>query len=132
MTELLDRLTRSDMPVNGKAELSAKIKTLSRAEIFDPRLSRIYYSELSELPDAVKNHPHAAQWAYLITFNNILRKTGDQPKAMRGALKALRNKLSQLQDMKRRSLNRGGFDEGLVNWGVNRLVNGPKVQIVVP
>lgn len=132
MIKQLEEVSQMRIPEREKDNLARKVKVLNRAEVFDPRLSRIYYTELSELPDAVKNHPHAAQRAYLVTFNNLLRKTGDQPKAMRGAWKALRNKVSQLNDMKRRAHNRGGVDEGLIHWGAKRLVQGPKVQIVVP
>jgi hypothetical protein len=144
MTELLDRLTHTGGPVKHRDALARKIKNLNRYElqpgdVIGPNLSNAEYarvlrgySALWQLPDDVKSHPQAAQRAYLMTFNNWLAKCGDHAKSTRAAYKALRNKLSQLQDMKRRSFNRGGFDEGLVTWGVKRLAQGPKVQIVVP
>lgn len=132
MTELLDRVTRINIPVSQKRDLAGKVRVLQRAEIFDPRISRIYLSDVSEVPDHVKNHPLPAQRAYLVTFNNVLAKTGDQSKAMRAGAKAVRTKLSQLQDMKRRMLRKGGVDEGLIHWHVKRAIRGPQVQIVVP
>lgn len=129
---LVERLTRSRAPVRQKEELAGKIKVLTRAEMFDPRLSRIYFSELSELPDSVKNHPPRAQRAFMATFNNVLAKTGDQAKAMRGGHRALRNALLQIEDQRRKCRQGSGFDNERLGWNVRRFVQGPQVQIVVP
>lgn len=108
-----------------------EVLTLTEAERCDPRLSRIYFTELSELPDKVKMQPPAAQRAFMVTFNNWLRRYGDQAKAFRAAEKAMRTKVSQLKAMKRRGTG-PGIDEALIRWNVKRALRGPQTQIVVP
>ena len=66
-----------------------KIYKLNQAEMFNPRLSRIYYSSVDELPDRVHDYPGKCQRAFMVTFNNWLRKSGDVPKSMFAANKAL-------------------------------------------
>jgi len=59
---------------------------------FDSRFSRIYYTELHELPDSVRNYPEPCQRAYLVTFNNNLRRYKLHGYAMSAAWKALQNR----------------------------------------
>jgi len=130
MSDLLERVARMHAPTMQRDQSAREALKLSEAERCNPRLARIYFTELSELPDAVKMHPPAAQRAFMVTFNNWLRRYGDQAKAFRAAQKALRTKVSQLKAMKKRG-TRPGIDEALIRWNVKRALQGPQTQIVV-
>lgn len=81
-------------PVAVRERHARKVRELTVAEMFDPRLSRIYLSSLDEVPDRVKNHPPAVQWDYLRTYNNNLRRFGDVNYAMAAAVRAMNDSLA--------------------------------------
>jgi len=64
---------------------------INRLEVFkfDPNLSRIYFTHLSELPDRCRDYPERAQRAYMVTFNNNLRRWGVFDVAAKAANKAM-------------------------------------------
>lgn len=107
-----------------------KVVRLRAAEMFDARLSRVYFTELSELPDGVRQYPEYCQRAFMATFNNWLAKCGETGKAFFAANKALDNARRQLaarakreRDNERRRLE--------TDFDVDRL-RPLRPQIVVP
>lgn len=68
---------------------------------FDRYTSRVYLTELSELPDRVRQYPVPCQRDYLVTYNNNLRRYGSLPYAMQAAWWALEERRQKLEHDKR-------------------------------
>ncbi|MEW5875814.1 MAG: hypothetical protein AB1752_11625 [Candidatus Zixiibacteriota bacterium] len=68
---------------------------------FDRYTSRVYLTELSELPDRVRQYPLACQRDYLVTYNNNLRRYGSLPYAMKAAWRALEHRKEKLEHDRR-------------------------------
>lgn len=114
---------------------------LNRAAIenasFDPRLSTVYLAGMDEVPDSVKNEERPCQAAYVFTFNNALRRTGDVSYAMRAAWKSVQVKRDQLahkRKIERRARlgrEKSGAARDLKEHTLDRLESGPRVRVVV-
>lgn len=131
VSALLDRLTHARMPVADAAVAAAKIKCIEAAT-FTAR-SLVYYENVSELPDHVKQHPLRAQRAFLLTYKNVLKRWGDYGKAMRAAEKALHVTALKLRAAEQDAADHSReIDTDVVGFHVKRVFQGPRVQIVIP
>lgn len=131
MSNLLERIGHMQgTTVAQRNDAARRALQLTAAEQCNPRLSKIYLTELHELPDSVKNYPEAAQRIYMASFNVNLRMSGDQSRSMKAAWKSLQNKMKQINADKKRISKEKNMP--LLDWYAKRAVNGPQVQIVVP
>jgi len=126
------------LPVRTQEKIARDQFKLNAAEMGDPRLSRIYLSDMCEVPDSVKNYPKSCQAAYLVTFNRWVAKSGDVAKAMRAGMKAVRNKSAQLAHKAKLAHNRNAglatsdSARELKEFTLNKMTRDARVQLVVP
>lgn len=116
-----------------------KIRQLVTGVSFEPRLSKIYLSNLCEVPDRVKQFPELVQATWLRAFNNWLKLSdGDVGVAMKSANRSADTKLRQLKQQQTRQVadgrrrERSGEAGDLKRYTLKRLRQGPTVSIVVP
>ena len=126
MSTLLDRLTHVKMSMAGATVTADKIKRIEAAT-FSAR-SLVYYENVDELPDHVKQHPLRAQRAFLMTYNNVLKRWGEYGKAMRAAEKALCNVARQMKEKK--GPVGPDVDTDVIQFHAERMLRGPRVQVV--
>jgi len=110
------------------ADTASKIKRIEAAT-FTAR-SLVYYETIDELPDWVKNYPPRAQRAFLMTYNNALKRWGEYGKAMRAADKALRNTAVAMK--RQNAPATPEVDMDIAHFHAKRMLQGPRVQIVAP
>lgn len=83
-------------------KLTAKMERLTACR-FNLDVVKLYLKDISEVPDAIKNLPVRAQWAYVRTFNTNLRFKGDITWAIKAANKAARNMADYIEAEKRKA-----------------------------
>lgn len=84
-----------------------------RLEVFtcDLAQNRIYFDDPAcsgareQVPDRVKNYPLPAQRAFVVSFNNNLRRWGDVNFAFKAAWKTLENMVAYLKTQKKTTGN---------------------------
>ena len=92
-----------------EAKLFEKVQILRAGADSNPRVARIYLTELSELPSGCGNYPVEAQRAFMATFNTNLRRYGNQDWAMRAGGNAMREVNERIKADRIRGIKRPAF-----------------------
>jgi hypothetical protein len=79
---------------------SEQRKQLAQLYVYDDLspVVKALFNSTDELPDNVRNYPPIAQWAFMRTHNNNLRRWGDPHLALAGAWRALQNVMHHLRE----------------------------------
>uniref|UniRef100_A0A6M3JZF9 Uncharacterized protein n=1 Tax=viral metagenome TaxID=1070528 RepID=A0A6M3JZF9_9ZZZZ len=135
--EKIQAIASKNFSVERQDKIARDQIVLNRAADFHPSISKVYLTDLSEVPDRIKNYPPQCQAAYVITYNRWLAKHGDVPKSIRAGSKAAQCKRDQIEhrlklrraEAQGRTISEAGRDlkEHTLDW----MERGKRVQIVV-
>lgn len=95
--ERIQAIAARTLPIANQEKIARDQIVLNRAVDFHPTISKVYLTDLSEVPDVIKNYPPQCQAAYLVTYNRWLAKAGDIAKAIRAGTRAAKTKRQQLE-----------------------------------